>query len=173
MNMSASLAIQTQPDGSVRTLDTVFLSAEDAALLGEYESWLSRERLYRKLQCRACGPDCEVEAIVEPTQIGIACAHRLLLYQGQVPMRLTDYAHAGDPVTVIRVMVPDVPIAVADVYMLQRYKKFLMANGLQEALWCLKCEDEGESSGVKAFVTVDQVVIQCRCQRRISSGFLG
>ena len=171
--MSANLAIQTQPDGSVRTLDTVFLSAEDVALLGEYESWLSRERLYRKLRCQTCGPDCEVEAVIEPTQIGIACAHRLLLFQGHVPMRLTDYAHAGESVDVVRVVVPDVPMAVSDAYMLQRYKKFLMAHGLQEALWCLKCEDEGESSGVKAFVTAAQVVVQCRCQRRIASGFLG
>ena len=171
--MSAQLAIQTQPDGTVRTLQTVFLSAVDAALLGEYESWLSRERLYRKLQCRTCGRDCDVEAIVEPTQVGIACAHRLLLFQGHVPMRLTDYVHAGEPVVVVRLLVPDVPMAVADVYMLQRYKTFLNHYHLQEALWCLKCEDEGASSGVKAFVTVDSVVVQCRCQRRISSGFLG
>lgn len=172
--MSASLyqsATQTNPDGSVVTLQTTFLSEPDVVLLGEYESWLSRARLYRRFVCRTCGPDCEVQALIEPHQIGIACGHRLLLYQGHVPVRLTmEPVSAGETVLVVRSVIPNAPITVADAYMLRRYQRFLNTHALQEALWCLKCEDEGAPSGITADVTVNRMVLLCRCTRRLFSG---
>lgn len=164
------IAIRTTPDGNVTTLQTAWLSEADAVLLGEYESWLSQEKLCRKLYCRDCGPGLEVEALVEPTQIGIACAHRLLLFEGPVPMRLTNHADLGEPVLIERIVIPDVVLPKADAFMLMRYRGFLLRYALQEGLWCLKCEDEGNPSGLKAYVRADNMVLLCRCQRRIFNG---
>ena len=161
------LAAVTTPDGNTSVLKTAWLSETDAILLGEYESWLSQEKLYRKLYCRDCGPSAEMEVLVEPTQIGLACAHRLLLFQGLVPMRLTNHLDLGEPVTIERLSVPDVPIHKADAFMLMRYRGFLLRYALQEGLWCLKCEDEGNPSGLKAYVKADNMVLLCRCQRRM------
>lgn len=167
------LSTLTQEDGSTVTLPTTVLTAEDAALLGEYESWLSRERLRRTLFCVDCGRGDEVQVFVEPTQIGIVCAHRMLFYQGPVPVRLTDHPEHGESVIApVRVTVPEVPIAPADVHMLRRYRTFLRTYALQEALWCLCCEDEGNAPGCKAFVRPDGIAVLCRCTHRVFAGLV-
>ena len=168
--LDQTLTAQTREDGTVATLPTTILSDADAALLGEYESWLSRARLTRKLYCKDCGLDSEVAVFVEPGQIGLTCGHRMLFYQGHVPVRLTEYPEAGEPALIVRVTIPDEPIAVADAYMLRRYQKFCQTYGLAEALWCLRCEDEGNPSGCKAYVRVDRMAILCRCANRVFHG---
>lgn len=169
--LDTTVATQIHPDGTVATLPTTVLTPIEAALLGEYETWLSRERLVRKLFCRTCGPDREVEVFVEPDTIGLTCGHRLLYAPGPIPVQHVTHPDLGEPlIHVPAVAIPDTPIAVADAYLLRRYQAFCRTYGLQEALWCLQCEDAGDPSGCTAFVQVDNMVILCRCQRRIFHG---
>ncbi|KKW05440.1 MAG: hypothetical protein UY40_C0020G0017 [candidate division CPR1 bacterium GW2011_GWC1_49_13] len=86
----------TTSDGATSRLKGIRLSAEEAALLGEYASWLSRERLMPKLFCRECGPDCEVEVNIDPTVIGIICDHQMLFYEGPVPVVETLHPEQGE-----------------------------------------------------------------------------
>ena len=57
-----------------------------------------------------------------------------------------------------------------DAELLRRYKKFLVAHGLREALYCDTCWDRQLSDGCKAFVTNEQIVIECRCAVRYHRG---
>lgn len=166
-------------DTTTATVDTpegqhevpgVLLSADDAALIGEVESWLSAHRLYRKLWCRECGPDVEVEAHVTPEGIGFVCQHRVLFYQGLVPVVLTNHPHAGETIAVTRFTVPEVPLLMADAFMQRKWDKFLKAFGLREALWCLQCEDEGNASGTRVMVNAQEVTILCRHAHRVFRG---
>lgn len=167
-------------DTTIATLDTVdgpkqlpavVLSAGEAALLGEYASWCSRERLSPKLFCRDCGPESEVEVFIDPHKIGIICAHRMLYYEGPVPVVRTDHREEGEAlIAPVRVVIPEVPLAIADAYMLRSYQKFLVAHGLQEAMWCLTCEDEGEPSGMRAYVRVDEIALLCRHRNLVHRG---
>jgi hypothetical protein len=54
--------------------------------------------------------------------------------------------------------------------MLRQYKKFLAARGLREALYCNDCWDGGLSDGCRAYVTTNQVMIECRCKTRFYQG---
>lgn len=53
---------------------------------------------------------------------------------------------------------------------LRQYKKFLEARGLREALYCQDCWDGGLSDGCRAFVTSNQILIECRCKTRFFQG---
>ena len=155
---------------TAQELPATILTTEDAAMLGEYASWLSRERLSAKLFCADCGTDKEVEVFIDPTKIGIICAHRLLYYEGQVPVCETVHPDAGVSISVIRTIIPEKVMAIADAYLVRRYQKFLRTHGFKEALWCLKCEDEGNSSGLRAYVQPAEMAFLCRCASRVHKG---
>jgi hypothetical protein len=53
-----------------------------------------------------------------------------------------------------------------DAELLRKYKQFLMKYGLKESLWCLKCDDAGQPSGLKAYVTDGKIDFECRCTVR-------
>ena len=57
-----------------------------------------------------------------------------------------------------------------DARLLRTYKKFLNRYGLREALYCQKCWDSSLEDGCKAFVTTNQILIQCRCKMRFHQG---
>lgn len=161
----------TLSDGSVHTHPVVLLSPEDAALVGEYQSWLSRARLDRKLWCRECGLQQEVQIAIKPHQIGFVCDHRMLFYQGPVPVVETNHPHAGESlIAPYRVVIPDTPITPSDAFMLRRWDTLCRAYGFREALWCLTCEDEGNASGIRPDVGPTHYALLCRCQRRIHTG---
>lgn len=165
-----STASVSRKGGTSVQVKAVLLSPEEAALLGEYASWCSRERLMPKLFCRDCGPECEVEVNIDPHTIGIFCNHRMIWYEGPIPLVETHHPDAGESLTVVRVIVPEVPMAQADAFMLRRYRKLLDAYGLQEAIWCLSCEGEGQAAGVKAYVRPDRISFMCRCKHRTYAG---
>ena len=71
----------------------------------------------------------------------------------------------GDPATV-----PTVLLSAQDADLLRRYKKFLAAQGLREALYCNACWDKNLSDGTEAYVTGTQIVIRCRCRLRFYGG---
>ena len=54
--------------------------------------------------------------------------------------------------------------------LLRRYKKFLNAHHLREALYCNDCWDGDRSDGCQAYVTDSQIGIICRCRLRFFSG---
>jgi hypothetical protein len=54
--------------------------------------------------------------------------------------------------------------------LLRAYKKFLNAHGLKEALYCNACYEQNLAHGTRAFVTDDQILIQCRCRVRFHKG---
>ena len=158
-------------DGTTARLKGVRLSAEEAALLGEYASWLSRERLYPKLFCRECGPDYEVEVNIDPTAIGIICHHQMLFYEGQVPVVETHHPEQGEAlIAPVRVDIPTVPISAADAHMIRRYDKFCRIYGFREAMWCGVCEDEGNPAGLRSEVDALHVRHMCRHANRVYSG---
>lgn len=167
--LDRTTATVSQGDG-IKELPAVLLTPEEAALLGEYASWLSKSRLSAKLFCNDCGPQHEVEVYIDPQKIGIICQHRMVFYEGPVPVVETLHPDAGTPITVVRVVVPETKIQTADAYLLRRYQKFVLKHGFKEALWCLKCEDEGEASGMRAYVTASSIALICRCQMRTFVG---
>jgi hypothetical protein len=58
-----------------------------------------------------------------------------------------------------------------DAELLREYKKdFLAKHGYKERLWCQRCEDAGEHSGVRAFVTEQRIGMTCRCSNRVYNG---
>ena len=161
----------TTSDGATSRLKGIRLSAEEAALLGEYASWLSRERLMPKLFCRECGPDCEVEVNIDPTVIGIICDHQMLFYEGPVPVVETLHPEQGEVlVSPQRVVIPDVPLTAADALLIRRYDKFCKLYGLREAMWCGVCEDEGNPPGIRSSVTPMHVSHLCRHANRVYAG---
>lgn len=169
--LDTALATIDGVDGaSAVTLPTVILSAEEAALLGEVDSWLSRERLIGKLWCRECGMEREMETAIEPHQIVLKCDHRMLFYQGPVPVQRVEHAEAVLPSALVRVTIPEMPMPAGDAYMQRKYGKFLKANGLMEALWCLRCEDEGQQSGLRVTVNAQEVSLLCRHRHLLYRG---
>lgn len=169
--MSTSALVQT-PTGDAVELPAVPLTAEDARVVGAYCSWLSRMRLIGKLQCVTCGPDPEVEVYVDDTRIGIVCPHRMLYYEGPVPVVQTPYRPDPPSALLLIGVVPTVPISVGDAHLLRQYKKFLLAHGLKEALHCLRCEEQERESGMRAYVTATEIGMICRCANRTHRGLV-
>lgn len=54
--------------------------------------------------------------------------------------------------------------------LLRKYKQFLQKHGLREALYCNTCWTGEREDGCKAFVTPNQIGIQCRCRMRFFQG---
>lgn len=156
---------------TAQRLHGIRLSADEAALLGEYASWCSRERLSPKLFCRDCGPYCEVEVHIDPTMIGIICGHRMLFYEGPVPVVETHHPHAGEMlIRPERIVIPEVQLSAVDAHLIRRYDRFCRIYGLREAMWCGVCEDEGTPAGLRSEVTVMRVSHMCRHANRVYSG---
>lgn len=65
---------------------------------------------------------------------------------------------------------PTVLLSDEDARLLRTYKKFLQKHGLREALYCNQCWSGEREDGCKAFVTTNQVLIQCRCRMRFHQG---
>jgi hypothetical protein len=65
---------------------------------------------------------------------------------------------------------PNFNLTSEEAMMLRQYKKFLEAHGLREALYCQDCWDGGLSDGCRAFVTTNQIMIECRCKTRFFHG---
>lgn len=65
---------------------------------------------------------------------------------------------------------PAVVLTTEEAELLRRYKKFLMAHGLAEALYCKSCWEGDRHDGCKAFVTNSQILIECRCKMRFHQG---
>ena len=61
-------------------------------------------------------------------------------------------------------------MSLEDAKLLRAYKKFLLINGLKEALYCVRCFEGMRSDGTEAFVTADQILIRCRCRRLYYDG---
>lgn len=57
-----------------------------------------------------------------------------------------------------------------DARLLRSYKKLLEKYGLREALYCNGCWSGEKHDGCKAFVTDNQILIQCRCSMRFYQG---
>lgn len=163
-------ALIEKPNAEPVELPAIELSATEAAILGQYASWLSKERLMGKLTCPAC--DAEVEVYVDNTKIGIVCAHRMLYYEGPVPCVETIHPESTGHGLTLLGPVPDRPISTTDAHLLRQYKKFLLAHGLKESLWCLRCEDEGREVGLRAYVTNSDIGFLCRCANRTHKGLV-
>lgn len=54
----------------------------------------------------------------------------------------------------------------SDAELLRKYKKFLLAHRMKESLWCVKCEERGDPSGLLASVMDDRIEFLCRCTAR-------
>lgn len=65
---------------------------------------------------------------------------------------------------------PTTVLTQEDADLLRKYKKFLDARGLREALYCKACWDGDRHDGCKAFVTDSQIAIECRCSLRFYQG---
>lgn len=164
-------AILDTPDGGTVQRPTTLLTADDAALLGEMESYLSRERLSRTLWCNTCGFDTDVQVYVRPDSIGILCDCRLLFYQGPVPVVLTTHPDEGERlIAPYRAMIPDVSMDAADAYLWRRYDTLLRLHGYKEALWCGQCDDEDQPHGLRAEISASQVSLCCRHAHRLYRG---
>lgn len=46
--------------------------------------------------------------------------------------------------------------------LLRQYKKFLLAHGMREALYCNQCFEGDLDDGMRAFVTDGQILFECR-----------
>lgn len=57
-----------------------------------------------------------------------------------------------------------------DARILRSYKKLLQTYGLREALYCNGCWNGERHDGCKAYVTDNQILIQCRCAVRFHQG---
>lgn len=169
----SDIAEITTPTGDRVELPVVELSLAEARIVGAYCSWLSKERLIGTLYCRSCGPDVALEVYVDDTKIGMVCQHRMIVYEGPVPVVKAPYVARTPPdVLVLSNVIPTVPISLMDAQLLRQYKKFLLAHGLQEALHCLWCEEEERESGVRAYVTESAINVTCRCASREHKGIV-
>jgi hypothetical protein len=56
-------------------------------------------------------------------------------------------------------------IADEDAKTLRAYKAILFKYGYKESLWCQTCEDEADHAGCRAYVTAQQIAIECRHRR--------
>ena len=65
---------------------------------------------------------------------------------------------------------PTVLLSHEDAKLLREYKKFLLRNGLKEAVYCNLCFERNLADGTEFFVTADQIVIKCRCKLRFYQG---
>ena len=65
----------------------------------------------------------------------------------------------------------NVPMSVEDHQLLLQYRKFLLRQGLREALFCNDCFEGNRNEGTRAHVTDSSVLIECRCKTRSRAGF--
>ena len=65
---------------------------------------------------------------------------------------------------------PALTLSMEDAKLLRVYKKFLLRNGLKEALYCNACFESNRSHGLEAFVTDDQILFRCRCRSLFYQG---
>lgn len=60
----------------------------------------------------------------------------------------------------------DKVLSQTDAEMLRNYKKFLQKYGMRESLYCMKCDEQGLLSGLRASVMDDKIDFECRCTVR-------
>ena len=65
---------------------------------------------------------------------------------------------------------PEQVLTSAEVQLLRLYKKFLLSHGLSEALYCNECFRENRLHGMRAAVTDNNVLMECRCRRLTFTG---
>ena len=170
MDLSTKATVTTQTGVPVE-LPAVELTPDEAMLLGRYATWMSAWQLIAKLYCRDCGPAHEVEVFIDRDKIGIICQHRMLWYQGPVPVVLTTHPEA--PALLVPVFFPtEVTLDLMSAGLLHDYDAFCRKHGLREALWCMACEEQGEASGVRPSITATTIELMCRCTRRTHRGLV-
>ena len=54
--------------------------------------------------------------------------------------------------------------------LLRDYKKFLDRHHIKEAAYCSDCWENNLQHGMKAFVTLNQILFQCRCRALFFEG---
>lgn len=54
--------------------------------------------------------------------------------------------------------------------LLRKYKKFLHAHGIREAVYCSACWDGDRADGMRAFVRDHQILFECRCRMLFYDG---
>ena len=54
--------------------------------------------------------------------------------------------------------------------LMREYKKLLQRHQLLEATYCAKCFEGNREDGCRAYVTADQILIECRCKVRLFQG---
>lgn len=67
-------------------------------------------------------------------------------------------------------IVPTTVLSQEEAELLRRYKKFLQAHGLAEALYCKNCGIGSRNDGCEAHVTDSDILIRCRCKMRFYRG---
>lgn len=65
---------------------------------------------------------------------------------------------------------PALTMTTEEAKLLREYKKFLLRHGLKEALYCNSCFEQNRQDGTRAYVTPDQILIECRCRRLFYQG---
>ena len=159
----------TLPTGETHDVTITTLSQTEAHIVGAYQSWLGRAHLDRQVWCKTCGRDEEMQIAIEPNRIGLICGHRILMYEGPVPVVETMPLPSVDIVPV-RIVVPEQPIDPVDAFLLRQWDRFCETHGLQEALFCQVCEAEGQSPGIRPDVSGTHYTLECRCAKRVHTG---
>lgn len=65
---------------------------------------------------------------------------------------------------------PTLFLTTEEAKLLREYKKFLLARGYREALYCNLCWNQSLSDGTEAFVNDSGIGIKCRCRLMLYKG---
>lgn len=163
------------PAGAVSpiTVPTFILSQPEAILLRDYLLWLHHRQLSAKVFCPECWDERSEPSMIDTNEqehaIGIYCAHRLLIYSGNMPPFTREYEDDAsklwkptDGGILLADQVPTVNMTDDESKVLRQYRRFMIDRHVKEALYCQTCWDRNLYDGCRATVSDGAIDIICR-----------
>lgn len=159
------------PHGECIEVPTTLIGADAAAILRAAFHWYLTNQLEPELFCANCFDHSrESKAVykVDDHEIIVSCGCALRYFKGgwlrpdPVPPSMSAAVDATGPLLVT--------LSEGAARLLRLYKKVLLDLGMKQALRCNACYALDREDGCEAQTTENQILIRCRCSRRVFRG---
>lgn len=160
-----------QDDGTFRQMPAAIIGADDARIIRDAFWWYLHHSLEPELFCDSCfdhSRDSKVEYRIDAQELQFICQCAIRFHKGAWLTPTSMAPSLSAPVDATGPVLMQLSADAAR--LLRHYKHVLLSLGLKQALRCNACYELGQPDGCDAQTTDSQILIRCRCTRRVYRG---
>lgn len=160
-----------QDDGSLKAMPATIITADDASIIRAAFQWYLQNALEPELLCASCfafSRDSKAEYRITEQEIQVLCACAIRFHKGAWLTPISISPSFSAPVDATGPIL--LTLSVDAARLLRHYKNVLLSLGLKQALRCNACYELGQEDGCEARTTDSEILIRCRCTRRVFRG---